>query len=88
MLAFEELGGNSCRWPVADCGLPGEKAAFLFCGEAVTRDGCPYCADHMMAAYKRSPAARRPAAAIETVEAGRRKLIELARGASRNRCQP
>lgn len=78
MLAFEELGHGRCRWPVADCGLPGEKAAFLFCGEAVARDGCPYCADHMAAAYKRTPAVRRPAMAIETHEAGRRKLIELA----------
>jgi hypothetical protein len=44
---FEELGRDNCRWPraarerrpVADCGLPGDKGAFLFCGEAVVRKG-------------------------------------------------
>ena len=84
MLTFEELGHGDCRWPVGDCGLPGEKAAFLFCGEAAApkgavASGCPYCADHMTAAYKRPPAVRRPRrAVIETHGAGRQKLIELA----------
>lgn len=79
LIAFEELGHGSCRWPVADYGLPGEKGAFLFCGEAVTRDGGPYREEHMALAYQR-PRARMgtPAMAIETREAGRQKLIELA----------
>ena len=84
MIVFEELGHGDCRWPVADCGLPGEKGAFLFCGLTHARHGCPYCADHMVAAYKQPALARnaRPPAinrlvAIETRKAGRRKLIEL-----------
>ena len=53
MIVFEELGHGGCRWPIADCGLPGEKGEFLFCGEAVADKVAPYCAGHMTAAYKR-----------------------------------
>jgi hypothetical protein len=55
MLTFEELNHSGRRWPIADCGLPGERGAFLFCSEAVARDGRPYGADHMLAAYKLPP---------------------------------
>jgi hypothetical protein len=56
----------------------GEKGMFLFCGESVARDGCPYCADYGGGLQVRPPAAKRPAAVVETREAGRRKLIDLA----------
>ena len=80
MIVFEELGHGDCRWVVADCGLPGEKSAFLFCGEGVARKGCPYCREHMALSYKRKSAAGRPAMGTEKHEAGRRRLIELAAG--------
>jgi hypothetical protein len=79
-VVFEELGHGDCRWVVADCGSPGEKSAFLFCGEGVARKGCPYCREHMALSYKRKSAAGRPAMGTEKHEAGRRRLIELAAG--------
>jgi hypothetical protein len=39
MLTFEELSHDACRWPVADCGIGGEKGQFLFCGEPAVREG-------------------------------------------------
>jgi hypothetical protein len=45
---FEELKPRDCRWPEAEF----DRGDFLFCGEPVTRDGCPYCREHMAMAYK------------------------------------
>jgi hypothetical protein len=60
MLEFEELSHNACRWPIADCGIGGEKGQFLFCGDAIAERyiapgvPCPYCATHAGMAYEPS----------------------------------
>jgi hypothetical protein len=46
MLLIEELHDGACRWPVAEF----NRGEFLFCGEPVTRDGCPYCQVHWLLA--------------------------------------
>jgi hypothetical protein len=45
MLTFGELSYGGCRLPVADCGLPGESGAFLFCGEPAARRSLPLLPD-------------------------------------------
>jgi hypothetical protein len=78
-LAFEELSHDVCRWPVADCGIGGEKGQFLFCGDAIAvrhiAPGvpCPYCATHADMAYEPS----RPAKTIAKLEAAEERRQEL-----------
>jgi len=50
MLTFEELKLLSCRWPSGESadGQP------LFCGKKAS-DGCPYCAEHALLAYRKPP---------------------------------
>jgi hypothetical protein len=58
MIAFEDLGCDSCRWPT---GAPDEVIPFLFCGEP-TVPGRSYCRVHLDRAYtKLEPERQRPA---------------------------
>jgi hypothetical protein len=76
MKAFEELKTGDCQWPVADCGIGGEKGQFLFCGDAISERyiapgvPCPYCATHAGMAYEPSRPAKR--------EGRRQELIAVA----------
>jgi hypothetical protein len=81
MLAFEELSHGGCRWPVADCGIGGEKGQFLFCGDAISERyiapgvPCSYCATHAGMAYEPSRPAKRTIAKLEAAEERRQELI-------------
>jgi hypothetical protein len=87
MLAFEELSHGDCRWPVADCGIGGEKGQFLFCGDAIVERyiapgvPCPYCATHAGMAYEPSRPAKRTIAKLEAAEERRQALIAIAAAA-------
>jgi hypothetical protein len=85
MKVFEELEIDSCRWPLFDCNLPGEKGTFLFCGECAARSGLPYCREHMAMAYRKSQVAMRCAQAHgpETAGGGARRSPETDRTGSR-----
>jgi hypothetical protein len=73
MFTLEELGPDSCRWPVTENCDEDEWSTFVFCGNAVARKGCPYCAEHMARAYMKSYRVKR------IVEWDwRRKSVELA----------
>jgi GcrA cell cycle regulator len=82
MLVIEELRDGACRWPVAEF----DRGEFLFCGDAVARDSCPYCRVHMTLAYKPSRSMRPagsagpPVARLEAHESARRELIAVAAG--------
>jgi hypothetical protein len=78
MKVFEELATDSCRWPLFDCNLPGEKGVFLFCGECAARSGLPYCREHMVMAYKLHRAMRPPVARLQAHESARQVLIAIA----------
>jgi hypothetical protein len=83
LLGAEGAETDSCRWPLFDCNLPGEKGVFLFCGECAARcglrlraaQGLPYCREHMAMTYRKPQLLRRTPMAAQC---GRRKLIELA----------
>ncbi|WGJ15767.1 GcrA family cell cycle regulator [Methylocapsa sp. D3K7] len=87
MLAFEELSHDACRWPIADCGIGGEKGQFLFCGDAIAERyiapgvPCPYCTTHAGMAYEPSRPAKRTIAKSEAAEERRLELILIAAAA-------
>ena len=78
MKTFKELEHDACLWPAADCGLPGERGEFLFCGEPAARDGCPYCREHMALAYKPRRAMKPPVARLGAHESARQELVAIA----------
>jgi GcrA cell cycle regulator len=90
MLALEELSHGACRWPVADCGIGGEKGQFLFCGDAVVERyaapgvPCPYCACHATAAYK-PRATQRVIACMGAHESAGQEFIGIAGGVAAQR---
>jgi hypothetical protein len=88
MKVFEELKADDCRWPIAEAALPGERGAFLICGEPIESGRfiapglpCPYCATHASIAYEPSRPARRTIAKRDAAEEWRQELILIAAAA-------
>jgi hypothetical protein len=88
MKVLEQLKTGDCRWPIADCNLPGERGAFLICGEPIESGRfiapglpCPYCPTHAGMAYEPSRPAKRTIAKLEAAEERRQELILIAAAA-------